>query len=142
MLAGLGVEGDIGRAGLGEVRDDPVDRPHHEMHVDVGLDAVLAQRLADQRADGEIRDVVIVHDIEVHDVGAGLQDLVDLLAEPGEIRRQDGRGNLEISHGVDLNNLVRRRALYLNRPKFSAVSRQEIGVREGFSSAPVFVQTL
>ena len=34
VLARLGVEADVGRAGPGEVRDDAVDRAHHQVHVD------------------------------------------------------------------------------------------------------------
>ena len=44
---------------------------HHQVHVDRRLDAVLAQRLAHQRADGEVRHVVVVHHVEVDEVGAG-----------------------------------------------------------------------
>jgi hypothetical protein len=93
VLAGLGVEGDVGGAGLGEVRDDAVHRLDHQVHVDGRGDAVLAQGLADQRADGQVGHVVVVHDIEVHDVGAGGQHVVDLLAELGEVGGQDGRGD-------------------------------------------------
>ena len=50
VLARLRVERDPGGAGLREVRNDAVDRLHHQVHVD-RRDAVLAQRLAHHRAD-------------------------------------------------------------------------------------------
>jgi len=42
VLARLRVEADESGAGRGEVRDDAVDRLHHQMHVDRRLDAVTA----------------------------------------------------------------------------------------------------
>ena len=63
---------------------------HHQMHVDRRGDTVLAQRLAHHRADGQVRHVVIVHHVEVHEVGAGSQHGVDFLAQAGEVGGQDG----------------------------------------------------
>jgi hypothetical protein len=93
VRAGFGMEADQAGAGLGEIRDDPVDRLDHQVHVDRCRHPVLAQRLADQRADGQVGYVVVVHDVEVDPVGAGLEDVVDLLAQSGEVGRQDGRGD-------------------------------------------------
>jgi hypothetical protein len=54
-------------------------------------DAVLAQRLADHRADGQVRHVVVVHHVEVHPVGAGCSTAVDFLAELAKLAdRMDG----------------------------------------------------
>ena len=61
----------------------------HQVHVDRRRDAGLAQRLADQRADGQVRHVMVVHDIEVDPVGAGRQHRVDFFAQAGEVGRQD-----------------------------------------------------
>jgi hypothetical protein len=60
--------------------------------------------LADQRADGQVRHVVVVHDVEVDDIRAGSQYIVDFLAEPGEVGGQDGRGDT-VSHGSLLDQL-------------------------------------
>ena len=49
----------------------------------------LAQRLADQWADGEIRHVVIVHDVEVNPIRARGEHRIHLLAEAGEISGQE-----------------------------------------------------
>jgi len=68
------------------------------MDVDRRGDAMLAQRLAHQRADGEIGHVVIVHHVEVDDVGAGGEHVVDFLAQPGKVGGQDGRGDA-VGHG-------------------------------------------
>ena len=84
--------------------NDAIDRLDHEMHVDRRRDAVLAQRFADERADREIRDVVIVHDVEVDEVRAGRNDGVDFLAEPREVGRQDRRGYPAVTHKLRLRN--------------------------------------
>ena len=93
VVGGLGVEGDVGGAGVDEVGDGGVDGADHEVDVDGGGNAVVAEGLADHGADGEVGHVVVVHDVEVDDVGAGLEDVVDLLAELGEVGGKDGGGD-------------------------------------------------
>ena len=44
---------------------------------------------------------MIVHHVEVHDVRAGGEYVVDFLAQPGEIGGEDARGDL--IHDVSLN---------------------------------------
>src|SRR5690606_8726366 len=61
---------------------------------------VLAQRLADQWADREVRHVVVVHHVEMHEVGAGRDHRVHLLAQPREIRGQDRGSNPEITLAI------------------------------------------
>ena len=68
------------------------------MHVDGRLDAVAAQRLADQRTDGEIGHVVVVHHVEVDDVRTRLQHRPYLLAQAGEIGREYGGRNQRLAH--------------------------------------------
>src|SRR3546814_15787751 len=69
------MEADVGGAGPGDVGDDAVDRPDHQVHVDRRGHAVLAQRLAHQWADGEVGHVVVVHHVEVHTVGDRQSDV-------------------------------------------------------------------
>ena len=77
--------------------------PEASAHVDrdpaaVGAHRVRAQRFADHRPDGQVRHVVVVHHVEVDPVGAGGDDGADLLAEAGEIGRQDRRGDQVWGH--------------------------------------------
>src|SRR6185369_5101080 len=90
VVAGLGVETDDGCARLGEVRNDAIDGLDHQVHVDGRLHTMLAQGLAHQGADGEIRHIVVVHDVEVDDVRASGKYRVHILTQPGEVRGQDG----------------------------------------------------
>ena len=95
VVGRLGVEGDVRRAGIYEVVDGGVYGGHHEVHVDGGRHAVIAQGLAHHRADGEVGHVVVVHDVEMHDVGASLEHVVDLLAKFSEVGREN-RGRDEV----------------------------------------------
>ena len=78
---------------------------HHQVHIDGGGHAVLAQRLADHGANGEVGYVVIVHHIEVHHVGAGGQHVIDFLAKTGKIGGQDGWGNQVRVHDGSLTTM-------------------------------------
>ena len=55
------------------------------MHIYRRFDPVFTQRRAKQRADRQVRNKMIVHDVEVHDVGAGIEYGCHILAEPREI---------------------------------------------------------
>ena len=86
------------RASLKEIANNAVDRFDHQMHIDRCGDAVLAQRRANHRANGQVGDVVVIHDVEVHDIGAGCQHPVDVFTKTGKIGRQDGRRDGVIRH--------------------------------------------
>jgi len=81
-----------------EVGHDAIDRLDHEMHVDRRLDAVLAQRRAHERTDGQIRHIVIVHHIEVHEIRPRGEHGFDLLSQAGEVGGQNRRSNPERLH--------------------------------------------
>ena len=81
-------------AGRGEGGGQRVHRLHHQMHVEhrhaaVAPDAVRLQRLRHHRPDGQVRHVVIVHDVEMDPVGASGQHLPDFLTQAGEIGGQN-----------------------------------------------------
>jgi hypothetical protein len=50
---------------------------------------------------------VVVHDVKVHNVGAGLQDIVDFRTERGEIGRQNGGGNEKVLISPDIQRSAR-----------------------------------
>ena len=54
---------------------------------------MVPQSLAHHGTDREVGHVVVVHDVEVDDVGASSEDPVNLGTELREIRREDGRTN-------------------------------------------------
>ena len=90
MRAGLHMHGDDVGAGLGEGFEIGIARRDHQVHVE-RLVGVLAQRLHDVRADGDIGHEMPVHHVDMHPVGAGGLDRAHLLAEPGEIGRTEAR---------------------------------------------------
>ena len=91
MPARFGVERDVTRTCIGKVGDDPVDGLNHQVHVNGRLDAVLDECAADQRADCQVGNKVIVHDIEVNDVGAGCECGAYVLAQSSEVGGENRR---------------------------------------------------
>ena len=88
----LRVEGDDVGAGPCEIGNDAVHRLDHQMHVDRGL-RQGADGLTDQRADSQVRHVVVVHHVEMNPVRTGSDDIHDLLPELGEIGGKDAWRN-------------------------------------------------
>ena len=90
---GLRVKGDRVGAGLDEVRDVPLGALDHQVHVEQRLGALrlLAQRGDDERPDGDRRHEVTVHHVDVDHPRAGVEHLLDLLSEAGEVGREDRR---------------------------------------------------
>ena len=101
VLGSFRVKGDDGRARLCEVGNDPVHRPHHEVHVYRHRRERL-DRFTNDRPDGEIGNVVIVHDVEMYEVGARRNHGADFLAQPGEVGGKYA-GRDAIGHGYRRN---------------------------------------
>jgi hypothetical protein len=55
------------------------------MNVDAGIDTVVTQRAENQRPDGQIRHIVIVHYIEVNGVRSRRQHVGYLIAKAGKV---------------------------------------------------------
>ncbi|MNO72664.1 hypothetical protein D3C76_636180 [compost metagenome] len=94
----LGMNRNVIGACLGEGLDHAVHRRHHQVHIDRRGNTVAAQGLAELRAHGQVGHIVIIHDIDMDDIGTGGQHLLGLLSQPGEIGRQNRRSNPEIFH--------------------------------------------
>jgi hypothetical protein len=77
-------------AGGGESLDPAGRFDDHEVDVDREL-GCGADGLDDRETNADVRHEDTVHDVDVDEVGAGRFDVMDLLAEPAEISRQDRR---------------------------------------------------
>src|SRR5205085_9905142 len=75
---------------------------HHEMHVERHLD-MRAKRRADQRPNGKVRHVMVVHHIEVNEVRTSARDCLYFFAESREVGRQDA-GRDAIGHSRRVYN--------------------------------------
>ena len=93
VVGGLRVECDVGSSGINEGLDGFIDGGNHKVDIDGGGDTVVAKGLADHRSDCQVRNVVVVHDIKVNNIGSGLQHVVDFGTEAGEISGKDRRSN-------------------------------------------------
>ena len=82
---------------LGKIADQIVHRTHHQMHINGSLDATLEQviveSLTHQRADGQIRNIVIIHYIKMNNIGTGSNYSGHIFTQPSEISRQYGRSD-------------------------------------------------
>ena len=73
------------------------------VHVDRNIDQWMNRR-ADHRSDGEIRHIVVVHHVEMDEVGTGLHDSGNLRAKAGEIRGENTRSDACL-HGALLSDV-------------------------------------
>ncbi len=93
MRGRFGVEGDRVGAGPGELIELAVGLLDHQVDVQHTAAVVdqIGDRGGDQWTDRDRRNEGSVHHVEVDDPGAGVHDLFDRRAEPGEIGREDRR---------------------------------------------------
>ncbi len=87
MRPGLRMHEEVVGAGLGEGGDERIDRRDHQVHVE-RQPAVPAQALQHRWAEADIRHEMSVHDVEMQPIRAGRLDRRHLLAQPGEIGRE------------------------------------------------------
>jgi len=90
-------------AGRDELLDAALGPLHHQVDVERAALLVdqIAQGLHDHRPDRDRRHEVAVHDIHVDDARARVHQLLDLLAEPREVGREDrGRHARVLQQGV------------------------------------------
>src|SRR5262245_62473642 len=86
-------------ARFGEGLDEGVARSDHQMHVEE-LARVRAERLHHFGPDSDVRHEMAVHYIDMDPVAAGTVDRLHLLAELGEIGREDRRRDDDVlGHG-------------------------------------------
>ena len=81
------MKADIAGARIGKLTDKIVNRRHHQMYIDRCGNAVIAQRLTDHRAKGEIGNIVIIHDIKMHHISASIQNALNVITQTGKVRR-------------------------------------------------------
>ena len=122
MGTGIGVEGDIGSAGLGKHADQFIHGLDHEVDVDGRGNSVGSQGLADHRPDGEVGHVVIVHHIKVDHVRTGSQHGINLFTQTREVRRKYGWGYLIIGHKGSWS--AAERQVYPQRPLRRELNRE------------------
>jgi hypothetical protein len=85
VLAGLGMKTDIARPGGREVRHDAIHRAHHQVHIDRHRYAAVLQSGAHHRPHSQIGHIVIVHHVEVDQIGAGGDHRIDFLAKARKV---------------------------------------------------------
>ena len=123
MRTRIRVKADVVRASFGKRCGQSVHRRNHQMHINrhshaSGRFGMWLQGLANHGAEREVGHIVVVHHVEMNPISASGDDVFHLVAQAGEVGRQDGGGDVELrawaDHGVIISLLRRRFRL---RPK-------------------------
>ena len=81
-------------------------RRNHQVNINGGGHTVVTEGLADHGTNGQVGDIVVVHDVKVNNVGTGLQHVVDLSTKLGKVSRKDGRSNEVVLVTPDIQGSV------------------------------------
>ena len=98
------MKADDRRARLREIRHDAIDRLHHQVHVD--RHASRAARSASHTSGpiGQIRNVMVVHHVEVQEIGAGVDHRAHFVAQAREVGGQQRRRDSVFGHGFIIDS--------------------------------------
>ena len=89
MFRRFRVEGDDTGSRSGKIRHDTVNRLHHQMDVNRRGNTVVTQRFKHHRANGQIRNVVVIHNVEMDDIRARRECFCSVFTQAGKIGRQN-----------------------------------------------------
>ena len=80
-----------------KIGNQAIYRFHHEVHINHRWLAIFcsmwANCLANQGANSQVGDVVVVHHIKVNPVCTRHENILNFLAQAGKVGRQNGGGN-------------------------------------------------
>ena len=79
------VKSNISGASGGKVLYQPIDRADHQVHIDRCFNAEASKVLAYFGTKSQHGDIVVIHDIEVNNVGTSLKHGTDFLPQASEI---------------------------------------------------------
>src|SRR6185437_1765843 len=101
MHGRLGMNRQPGCASAREILQVRLRMDHHQMNVE--REAGAAPYCVDHlRSEGQVRNELSVHDIDMNPVGATLRAHIDLVAQAREVRAQDRGGDANWFHCHDL----------------------------------------
>ncbi|SAI93601.1 Uncharacterised protein [Enterobacter cloacae] len=83
------MESDDAGTRRGEIRHDAVNRFHHQMHVNGRGDPVVTQCFKHHRTDGQVGNVVVIHNVEMDDIRASRESFGSVFTQAGKIGRQN-----------------------------------------------------
>lgn len=78
---------------------------------------MVAEGLADHGSNGQVGDIVVVHDVKVNNVGTSLQHVVNFFAEFGKVSRKDGRSNEVVLVSPNIQRSGGTSRVLLSKPK-------------------------
>ena len=117
MMGSIGVKSNISGARFGEHLNQGIDRLHHQMHIDWRGDTVIAERLTHHRSHRQVRDIVVIHNIEMHHIRPSLEHGIYFIPQPGKVSRQNRRGDQIIRHVVGAPQCFESLVYWLAEPE-------------------------
>ena len=79
---------DAGTSGS-EIRHNAIDGFHHQMYVDRGGNAVVTQGFQHHWPNRQIGNIVVIHDVKMHDICTRCQGFCGIFTQAGKISRQN-----------------------------------------------------
>ncbi|MNH16599.1 hypothetical protein D3C79_762450 [compost metagenome] len=98
VLGRLRMNRNVISARLGKCLDHAVYGCDHQVHINRRGNSVAAQGLAELRAHGQVGHIVVIHDIDMDDIGSRSQHLLGFFTQAGKIGGQYRRCNPELFH--------------------------------------------
>ena len=89
VTTGFRMKTDVTGARGRKVLDQPIHRSDHKVDIDRCGNPVFSKGLTNHWPNGQIRNVMVVHHIEMDQVCAGLEHGIHLLTKPRKIGRQN-----------------------------------------------------
>jgi len=116
VVGGFGVEGDVRGTGIDKVTDGGINGGNHQMNIDGGGNSVVTKGLAHHGPNGQVGDVVVIHDVEMDNISTGFQNIVDFFAQLGEVSRKDRRSDEVVLISPDIQGGGGTSGLLLQNP--------------------------
>ena len=64
------MKGDVARSRIGKHANQRIDGLHHKVYVNRRFYPVISEGFAHHRTNGQVRHIVIVHNIEMNNIGS------------------------------------------------------------------------
>ncbi len=98
MPRSFGVKRDPACPRSGKITDQLIHRVYHQMHINRCRNTVITQRRANHWANRQVRHVVIIHHIKMHNVGTSIENRIDFLTQASKVCGENRRCYQIISH--------------------------------------------
>lgn len=90
---------------------------------------MVTKGLTHHGSNGQVGDIVVVHDVKVDYVSTGLKDIVNLFTKPGKVSRKNRRSDEVVLVSPDVQRRGGTSRLLLSRED---PSKRQVHMRDGY----------